>query len=1003
MGIIYFENYNLNYCILVNKYYLNNIFFMKTKLLLLGAALSFSVFSVAQQLSQVQKATFVTQATSMILVPSISEQIANGTFIPAEEIDKEVNPKMRDANHAVPGKGLPVGPDPLWEAQNKVQKIKGKDPILTFQAASSNVTPTDPTGAVGPNHFVNAWNSSFRIWDKGGNPLTSPASLGTILNGNAGDPIVMYDPFADRFIITEFYSNGFGMAVCQGSDPVNNGWYLYTFNTNVFPDYPKFSVWSDGYYITANKNSGSAGSSEVVFAADRDKMLVGDPTATMIGFPLTGIVTNGFYSPLGFNCNGTTLPPPGDAPIVYMQDDSWGGVSTDHLKIWSINVNWASPGSSTISSPQIINTTPFDGLFDGGSFSNLPQPSGSDIDALQATIMYMAQYRRFPGYNSAIFNFVVDLDGGDDYAGIRWYELRQNEDGDPWTIYQEGTYAQPDGHSAFSGNMAMDNNGNIALAYTTVSQTMYPSLHYTGRFSTDPLGVMTLEEGVIATGTQSDPSTRYGDYSQMTVDPVDDQTFWSIGEYFNGGRKNQVGVFKIASALSNDVGVIDVISPLNGILTNAEIITVSVRNFGIDAQSGIPVSFQINGGSIVNEVISESVPGSTNVEYSFSATGDFSIVGETYELKVFTALGTDQNTINDTLVTYIDNLHPDDLGVSAVISPVSGSDLTGSESIIVTIQNYGGQEQENFDITYKLDGGSPVTEIVSDLIPGVSSASYTFNATGDFTALGNHQLMVYTSLEGDINLLNDTISVVITKEMCQPSQDCSYGDGFQIFELDSIYNASGCDPQGYGNYTDMIAYFKQGEDRTLTVTTGYGDQYVKVWIDYNDNFVFESDEVVVDNIVLGVGQGTGTYTESADISTAIDDPLGEHLLRAKSNWNASVPNDPCTSTQYGETEDYTVNIDLATSIQNIPQENHPMIVSSLGNNTFKLSYSSSQIKETLIVTVHDIYGNKLIQNRVVNNGGIYDYSFDMSHAAAGIYLVRLGSNTFGKVKRIVVK
>ncbi|RLD49992.1 MAG: hypothetical protein DRJ05_20220, partial [Bacteroidetes bacterium] len=267
----------------------------------------------------------------------------------------------------------------------------------------------------------------------------------------------------------------------------------------------------------------------------------------MIGFPLTGIVTSGFYSPLSFNANGPTLPPAGNSPIVYMQDDSWGGVSTDHLKIWNINVNWTSPGSSIISSPQVINTAPFDGLFDGGSFSNIPQPSGGDVDCLQATIMYMAQYRRFGGYNSTVLNFVVDLDGNDDYSGIRWYELRQVNDGDPWTIYQEGTYVQPDGHSAFSGTMCMDASGNIALAYTTVSTSLFPSLRYTGRFASDPLGTMTMAEEVIGNGTQIDPSTRYGDYSQMTIDPTDDATFWSIGEFFNGGsRKNQVGVFQFA-------------------------------------------------------------------------------------------------------------------------------------------------------------------------------------------------------------------------------------------------------------------------------------------------------------------------------------------------------------------------------------------------------------------------------------------------------------------------
>ncbi len=519
----------------------------KISYLLLLTILCLSGFRLlAQNSNEAQHPTLITRSENVIEVPSIAAQIASGKFIPADDRIREYNPKHWGANTAVPGKGLPKGNDPLWQKQAHTPLVQGRAPILSFDAASASATPSDPTGAVGPNHFVNSWNSSFRIWDKSGNPLIAAASLGTILPGTMGDPIVMYDPFADRFLITEFYSNGFDVAVSKGADPVNSGWWVYRFATNTFPDYPKFSVWSDGYYITANKDQGSAGTSQVVFALERDKMLIGNTSALMLGFPLTGIVTSGFYSPLGFNANGPTMPLPGNAPIVYMQDDAWSGVTSDHLKIWSVNVNWTTPSSSTISSPQILPVAIFDGLFDGGSFSNLPQPSGSDIDCLQATIMYMAQYRRFATYNTVVFNFVVDLDNADNHAGIRWYELRQTTAGAPWTIYQEGTYAQPGGHSAFCGNMCMDIYGNIGMAYTVVSSTQNPALRFTGRLASDPLGTMTLVEDTFINGTSIDPSSRYGDYAQMTIDPVDGRTFWSISEYFASGRKNRASTFQIA-------------------------------------------------------------------------------------------------------------------------------------------------------------------------------------------------------------------------------------------------------------------------------------------------------------------------------------------------------------------------------------------------------------------------------------------------------------------------
>jgi len=420
-----------------------------------------------------EKASSYGKLTKPILVPSIAQQIKDGTFIgidPDEE-PKAGAPKRRGANINVPGKGLPIGNDALVNNQKSAVSHLGKDPSLVFDANISVYTPSDPTGAVGPNHFIGGWNTGFRIFDKEGNPLAPAASLGTLFPGNTiGDPIVFYDAEADRFVITEFDSNpnGFNMAICQGSDPVNDGWYIYTtgFGTGSFPDYTKFSVWSDGYYVTAN-----IGASNRVFAVERDSMLVGGSTQ-FVGFPLTGIRTSGFYSPQFFNVTNDDLPSAGNASVVYMQDDAWSGVSTDHLKIWTVNVDWDDIANSTISGAQEIITTPFISVFDGGSFSNVPQPSGPNQDVLQATIMNQAQFRKFTDYNSAIFNFVVDTDGtGAELAGIRWFELRQDNDGDPWEIYQEGTYISPynDKH-AFSGSMVMDGQGNIGMGYTTCNQ-----------------------------------------------------------------------------------------------------------------------------------------------------------------------------------------------------------------------------------------------------------------------------------------------------------------------------------------------------------------------------------------------------------------------------------------------------------------------------------------------------------------------------------------------------
>ncbi|HET7360409.1 MAG TPA: hypothetical protein VFI78_00580, partial [Salinimicrobium sp.] len=524
-------------------------------------------------------------ATSQVREISDAVLFGRGTVLETQALSEKVllpptgefkifNPKESGANKVVPGKGLPKIMDPVW--QKNYGKIQLKGPSLVFDAATSGSTPTDPTGAVGPNHYVNAWNSAFAIYDKQGNVLLPPAALesigGTFEGEDEGDPIVIYDSFADRFLITQFSftPNSFLVAISKGPDPVNDGWYTYRFETgDRIPDYPKFSVWSDGYYITTNKQFQNSESKEVVYVLERDKMLRGEE-ARMVGFPLPGLNVNAFYSPAGFFAVGEELPPQGNAPIIYFQDDSWEGVNQDHLKIWLINVDWENPENSTIEESQVLGeaegVAPFISTFDGGSFTNLSQAGEyPDVDALQGALMYMTMYRRFPTHNSVVMNFVVDIDpSAAEHAGIRWYELRQGPGGGPWSVYQEGTYA-PDESDRWCGSIGIDKYGNIGMGFTVLNDNpedpVFPSLRYTGRFVADELNKMTVREISIVEGPAPNPSFRYGDYSHLTIDPVDDATFWFIGEYFanEGQRKNKVAVFKLEPEIANDVGIAEII------------------------------------------------------------------------------------------------------------------------------------------------------------------------------------------------------------------------------------------------------------------------------------------------------------------------------------------------------------------------------------------------------------------------------------------------------------
>jgi hypothetical protein len=948
------------------------------------------------------KPTFVKKATSMTVVPSIASR-TNLKLAPTDL--GEAKDERSEKNISVYGKGLPLGDDPLRNNNEKKEKKRGRTPSIVFDGATSNSQPSDPDGAVGLDHYVLVFNTGFRIFDKLGNPLTAQLDTSNIFPiGGCCDLTVSYDTQADRYVMT-FLGNSVQIAVSQTSNPLTGGWYVYDFPMNT--DYQKLSVWSDGYYFTANKNSGTANTSEVVFAVDRTKMLVGDTTAAIVGFPLPGIETSGFYCPQAFNVTSSNFPAAGNVPIVYLQDDAWTGVTEDHVKLWTVNMNWTTPASSTISAPQTIVTTPFTSVFDGGSFSNLDQPNnGATIDALQATIMNQAQFRKFSDHNSAIFNFVVDVDGtSNKLAGVRWFELRQDNDGLPWSIYQEGTYTSERGKHAWNASMGIDILGNIGMGYTGMGglDNTFVSSYYTGRYANDPLGTMSVQENIIALGTANIPSFRYGDYSKLALDPADDKSFWFVNEYFNTSRKDVVGVFKIAPNFTNDVGVVAIVNPSSGSLISNQTVTVSIFNYGQNAASNFPVSFQIDNGAIITETYTGTIASAATVQYTFTPTANLSTVGQTYAIKGFTSLFEDEDTANNATTKNVTHLFPNDIGVSAIVAPVSGTNLTATESIIVKIKNFGGLPQSNFNVSYTLDGVS-VSQVYPATLAPNTTVNFTFTQLGNFSAIGNHILNCKTNLVGDSTIANDGVTVTIIKTICQPNQNCNDGDGLRLVQIASINNPSLCSGDGYGDFTNLSTDLSRGSSNNLTLKVAYGSQHINAWIDFNDDLVFSNSEIVVNDFVIAPGQNAGNYTETTSLNIPITASLGQHLMRVKTNWNGIVPTDACAETTYGETEDYTVNItanNLGTN--DFYKDKSELVIATLDNKLFDITLFQNETTEPLDISVHNIVGQKVVFHELENKNGKYYYQLDMNYAPSGVYLVRIGNEKYGRVKRIIVK
>ena len=424
--------------------------------------------------------------------------------------------------------------------------------IQNFEGVSNNdgVLPPDTDGDVGPNNYIQMVNVSTAIYDKSGTLLYGPfhpsdlwPSGNTCRLNNDGDPVVKYDKLADRWVLSQFAIPDLFLgppyyqciAVSKTGTPTNvpADWWTYTFvvSNTAMNDYPKISVWPDAYYMTVNQftNNASTWGGTGVFAFDRAAMLNGNAAT----FQYVDLGPSDWGGMLPADLDGST-PPPAGTPGTFLEQnaDEWDPTFSDELLVYEFHVDWTNPANSTFTQVGGLPTEPFDGnLCDNGMNRNcIPQPgTGQRLDAIGDRLMFRLPYRNFGSYQALVANISVDASGADQ-AGIRWYELRKS--GGSWSIYQQGTYA-PDSNNRWMGSAAMDHVGNIALGYSVSSSTVFPSIRYAGRLSTDPLGTLPQAEAEIiaGSGSQTHPAARWGDYSAMAVDPVDDCTFWYTQEY----------------------------------------------------------------------------------------------------------------------------------------------------------------------------------------------------------------------------------------------------------------------------------------------------------------------------------------------------------------------------------------------------------------------------------------------------------------------------------------
>jgi hypothetical protein len=417
-----------------------------------------------------------------------------------------------------------------------------------FNGYHVGVAPPDTNGAVGATQYVQWVNLAYAVFDKStgaldvgpiaGNEIWKTFST-TISNcslTNDGDVFVRYDAINNRWLLAQL---SFSLAppyeeciaVSQTSD-ATGAYNLYTLQwSNTLPDYPKWGVWPDAYYFTANLFL-PLGGGLYLFAGPEPCALESSQMIQNLDAQLVCFQPGSSYAsllPADLDLGGTSPPAPGE-PEFYMS------LGSNSLNLWKFHVDWTNTSNSTLTGPASLAVAGFSEACGGGTC--IPQGGASQqLDSLADRLMARLAYRNFGGYESLVVNHSVKPGGGSKKhggsttpaSGVRWYEVRNP--GSTPSVFQQGTYA-PDTNSRWMGSMAMDKFGDIAVGYSVSSGTMFPAIRYTGRVPADALGTLEGEASIIeGTGSQLPTLSRWGDYSGMSIDPVDGCTFWYTTEY----------------------------------------------------------------------------------------------------------------------------------------------------------------------------------------------------------------------------------------------------------------------------------------------------------------------------------------------------------------------------------------------------------------------------------------------------------------------------------------
>src|SRR6266702_118944 len=696
-------------------------------------------------------------------------------------------------------------PDPLWHpatsgGKNAATLAPGVTPPAfttpspNFDTGQPGDGPPDDNGAVGPNHYIAIVNFSFQIFNKKGVSLAGPTDLQTLwpagdicnIRGR-GDPYVGYDSLADRWVITQFADLTVEtgpppqpnlqvecIAVSKGPNPVTDGFYAYTFTLPNYNDYPKLSVWPDGYYMISQRGYDGGSSALDAYVFDRANMLNGNPATFQR--PSTEFTSG--HDVIAIPSDLTGPPPPAGSPNFFVRpyDGNLYSDGAPRIEIFEFHTDWGVPANTTFGSKQSLTTATFlSDICNGSGLSQYCVKQPADATAGTGTLLDTSgsiwqggpiQYRNFGDHETIVFSHVVNLNDGSNVAAIRWYELRRSPVGTgSWTIYQQGTFAPSDSTTTtttsiyrWTPSIAMDQAGNMALGYNVSNDgiaphpTVYPGVRIVGRLASDPLGEMTTPEVHVVDGSApgdvapcpscTPPSAglqyRWGDYSAMRVDPADGCSFWYTTEYIAGtpgapSQQTRIAAVRFPTCNPANLSITKTAAP-NPVTAGTQLnYTFSVTNAGSAIATNVVVSDTLPAGT---SFLSSSIPCTGTLPIRNCSLGTMASGASTSFTIQVKVLSSASSAITNTATVAADQFDPDlsdnsssvitnvvqsaDLSLTKTCKPDASTAPTGSTAVCtLQVSNLGPSDASGVTVTDSILGSTPFTIISAPGCTGI--------------------------------------------------------------------------------------------------------------------------------------------------------------------------------------------------------------------------------------------------------------------------------------------